>query len=325
MMVVRRARALYTRKIYCETFEVAVSSGAQVELSALAKQLSTSIFHSVHSLTESMNLYGSLLPVVQETINAYDAATRVESSSEEAIVGPLIGRLRAHERDILVALAVMHQKRPSKYLEECVKLNDWMVHMRFHEASPSGIADAIRALKPVLDGLSSNKSVKYRENSGLPMKFSANAFGLLLDLVVDRLYGTTDDDAAGAARMKRLDDAGAPFTGAHQSAALRYAACIKEIHEQNFDPQSAFILREGQEINSVPPVLPLAIQSGAPSGAPLPVGMHWNAQRNWVTGLEVKEALEKVVPTADPDEVEVDDEEDGEEESPLMMIRFTRS
>ena len=52
-------RALYTRKIYCETFEVAVSSGAQVELSALAKQLSTSIFHSVHSLTESMNLYGS--------------------------------------------------------------------------------------------------------------------------------------------------------------------------------------------------------------------------------------------------------------------------
>ena len=225
---------MYTRKIYCDTFEVAVTSAAQVKLSALAKQLSESIFHSVHSLTESMNLYGSLLPVVQETINAYDAATRVESSSEEAIVGPLIGRLRAHERDILpflVALAVMHRERPSKYLEECVKLNDWMVHMRFHEASPSGIADAIRALKPVLDGLSPDISVKYRENSGLPMKFSANAFGLLLDLVVDRLYGTTDNDAAGAARMKRLDDAGAPFTGAHPSATLRCAACIREVHD----------------------------------------------------------------------------------------------
>ena len=100
-------RAFYTRKIYCETFEVAVSSGAQVELSAPAKQLSTSIFHSVQSLTASMNLYGSLLPVVQGTINAYDSATRVESGADVASVGPLIGLLRAHERDIVNAIATV--------------------------------------------------------------------------------------------------------------------------------------------------------------------------------------------------------------------------
>ena len=80
-------------------------------------------------------------------------------------------------------------------------------------------------------------------------------------------------------------------------------------------------------MNSVPPVLPLAIQSGAPAAASLPVGVHWNAQSNWVTGQKVKSGFEKVVlttnavPTAGPDEEEVDyekepsDEEDGEEES----------
>ena len=89
-------RALYTRNIYRETFEVAVFSATQVELSALAKSLSTAIFNNVHSLTESMNAYGSFLPVVQRTISAYDSATRVESGSNVAVVGPLIGQLQVH-------------------------------------------------------------------------------------------------------------------------------------------------------------------------------------------------------------------------------------
>ena len=84
-------------------------------------------------------------------------------------------------------------------------------------------------------------------------------------------------------------------------------------------------------MNSAAPVLPLAIQFEAPAAASLPVGVHWNAQRNWVTGQEVKSGFEKVVPTtsvvptAGPDEDEVDyekepsDEEDGGdgEEEPL--------
>ena len=55
-----------------------------------------------------MNAYGSFLPVVQETIRAYDSATKVESGSNVAVVGPLIGQLQAHERDIVVALTVYH-------------------------------------------------------------------------------------------------------------------------------------------------------------------------------------------------------------------------
>ena len=70
-----------------------------------------------------MNAYTSFLPVVQGTIREYDSATKVESVANVAVVGPLIGQLQAHERDILVALAVMHQKRPSKYLEESGELS----------------------------------------------------------------------------------------------------------------------------------------------------------------------------------------------------------
>ena len=122
--------------------------------------------------------------------------------------------------------------------------------------------------------------------------------------------------------MKRLSEANAPFTGALQAATLRYAACIKKVHEQDFNPQSASV-QEGQEMNSAVPVLPLAIQSEAPAAASLPVGAHWNTQTDWVTGKKVKSGLEKVVlttkavPTAGPGEDVVDyemspiNEEDG--------------
>jgi hypothetical protein len=57
------------------------------------------------------------------------------------------------------------------------------------------------------------------------------------------------------------------------------------------------------------------------------MGVHWNAQTDWVTGEKVKSGFEKVVlttnavSTAGPDEEEVDyekepsDEEDGDGES----------
>ena len=44
------------------------------------------------------------------------------------------------------------------------------------------------------------------------------------------------------------------------------------------------------------------------------MGVRWNTQRNWVTGLEVKDTLEKVVPTADPDEEEVGYEKEPSDE-----------
>ena len=61
-------RALYTRNIYRDTFEVTVLADTKVHLSVLAKQLNTAVSNNVDSLTESMNAYGSFLPVVQETI-----------------------------------------------------------------------------------------------------------------------------------------------------------------------------------------------------------------------------------------------------------------
>ena len=76
---------MYTRNIYRDTFEVTVLAATKVHLSVLAKQLNTAVSNNVDSLTESMNAYGSFLPVVQETIRAYDSATKVESGSNVAV------------------------------------------------------------------------------------------------------------------------------------------------------------------------------------------------------------------------------------------------
>jgi hypothetical protein len=103
----------------------------------------------------------------------------------------------------------------------------------------------IRQWTSVVDSLSPDVSVKYNVVTGLPMKFSANALELLLDMVVDRLRGTTHDGGTGTARLDRLREASAPFTGELECATRRYAACISVVHAGSFSQQTLLLVSQG--------------------------------------------------------------------------------
>jgi hypothetical protein len=187
-------------------------------------------------------------------VRNYDAATQVPSKVDIAVVGLIIGRLDAHEKDLTNAIAIMWNRRQMRRRAECLKLLSWMEHMHF-DASSRNMKEDTRQWTSVVDSLCPDVPVAYNDVTGLPMKFSANALELLLDMVVDRLRGTTHDGGAGTTRMDRLRKAPAPFTGELECATRRYAACISAVHAGSFS-QQAPLLGDTPERNTAPPVLP---------------------------------------------------------------------
>jgi hypothetical protein len=224
-------------------------------------------------------------------VQNYDVATRVASTTDVAIVGPLVGRLEVHETSLTSAIALMGTRRQMRRREDCLKLLTWMEHMHFDASSPN-VRDNIRQWRSVVDSLGPDVPVKYNQASGLPMKFSANALGLLLDLVVDRLRGTTHDGGAGTARMGRLQRADAPFTGEPECAARLYAGCISRVHAETF-AQQVPLLRDAQERNSAPPLLPLVAQPSTLPQVPSSLGAVFGQPSTW--DMAVAQGMRTVV------------------------------
>jgi hypothetical protein len=218
-----------TSQVYSDTFGEVVKQMTKMQLQAFCKQLGTCLDREDMKFNGVKSLYSTLRSEVHETVLNYDAATRVASSADVAIVGPLIGRLEAHETSLGQAFASLGARRHMKYYGDCLKLLKWMEHMHL-DASSSSMKVRICQWRSALDSLSVDVPVKYSSKTGLPLKFSANALGLLLDLVVDRLRGTTHDGGAGTARMGRLQRADALFTGEPECAARLYAGCISRVH-----------------------------------------------------------------------------------------------
>ena len=150
-----------------------------------------------------------------------------------------------------------------------------------------------RQWRSAVDSLGADVPVKYNPASGLPMKFSANALGLLLDLVVDRLRGTTHDDGAGTARMGRLQQAHAPFTGESECAARLYAGCISKVHAETFAQQIP-LPRDAQERNSAT-LLPQATQPSPLLRVPSSLGSVFGQPSTW--DMAVAQGMRTVVQT----------------------------
>ena len=131
--------------------------------------------------------------------------------------------------------------------------------------------EEIRQWTSVVDSLAPDVSVKYDSATGLPSKFSANALYLLLDMVVDRLHGTTNDGGAGTARMYRLQQASAPFTGEVECATHRYSQCVSAVHAGSFG-QQPLLQGDAQERNTAPAVLPLLAPPGVQHSLEAPFG-----------------------------------------------------
>jgi hypothetical protein len=94
---------------------------------------------------------------------------------------------------------------------------------------------------------------------------------LLLDMVVDRLHGTTHDGGAGTARMHRLQQASAPFTGEVECATHRYSQCVSVVHAGSFG-QQPLLQGDTQERNTAPTVLPLLAPPGVQHSLEAPFG-----------------------------------------------------
>jgi hypothetical protein len=268
--------AVLTSQIYSSTFSVAILEATKVPVPTFCKQLATCLEKENLRFNEVRAEYNVLRTVVHDTLKQYDAATRTPSTVDEAVVGPLVGHLLAHETALKNAIVCMSVRRQLKYYAECVKLAKWMEHMHFEVSSP-GMKASIRQWRSTVDSLGVDVLVRYKENLGLPMKFSANALALLLDMVVDRLHGTTADGAAGSSRMDRLTAANAPFTGQLECATLRYKECISTVHAGAF-ALPVPLLEEVQERSSAllsslatQPILslPEAVQEKR-SSSPLP-------------------------------------------------------
>ena len=264
----------------------------KVQLPAFCKQLGTCLDREDMKFNGVKSLYSTLRSEVHETVLNYDAATRVASSADVAIVGPLIGRLEAHETSLGQAFASLGARRHMKYYGDCLKLLKWMEHVHL-DASSSSMKVRICQWRLALGSLSADVSVKYTTKNGFPLKFSANALGLLLDLVVDRLRGTTHDGGAGTARMGRLQRADAPFTGEPECAARLYAGCISRAHAETFAQQIP-LPRDAQERNSAP-LLPLVTQPSTLLRVPSSLGAVFGQPSTW--DISVARGMRTVVPT----------------------------
>ena len=144
-----------------------------------------------------------------------------------------------------------------------MKLLRWMEYMHL-DASSSSMKVRICQFRLDLGSLSAAVPVKYTAEHGFPLKFSAVALGLLLDLVVDRLRGTVDDDDVGTIRMRRLQQASVPLTDESECAARRHADCITKIHTETFArPQPILLSKDSEERSSAAP-LPPPLPSGPP-------------------------------------------------------------
>jgi hypothetical protein len=281
-----------TSQVYADTFGEVVKQMTKMQLPAFCKQLGLCLDREVLKFSGVKILYSTLRSEVQDTVQKYGAATRVASTADVAIVGPLIGRLEAHETSLGHACASLGARRQMRHYGECLRLLKWMEHMHLDASSPS-MKVRIRQWRSTLDSLSADVLVKYNPTTGLPLKFSANALGLLLDLVVDRLRGTSDDDDAGAARMKRLQQAHAPFTGEAASAARLYAGCISRVHAETF-AQLIPLPRDAEERSSAP-LLPQATQPAPLPRVPSSLGSDFG-QQSW-GDISVARGMHKVVPT----------------------------
>ena len=169
-------KALLVGRVYSETFDTVVLQKTNIQLPAFCKQLGTSLDKEVVKFNEIKILYNTLRSAVHETVQNYDAATRVASTTNVAIVGPLIGRLEVHETSLTSAIAHMRARRQMRHHGDCLKLLKWMEHMHFDASSPN-MRGNIRQWRSVVDSLGPDVPVKYNPASGLPMKFSANALG----------------------------------------------------------------------------------------------------------------------------------------------------
>ena len=145
-------KALLVGEIYSETFDDVVMQKTNVHLPAFIRHLGTSLNKEVTRFNPTKLHYSALRVAVHETVRDYDAATRVESTVDIVVVGPLIGRLETLERDLRNAIALMWNKRQMRRRAECLQLLSWMEHMHF-DASSRNMKEDIRQWASVVDSL----------------------------------------------------------------------------------------------------------------------------------------------------------------------------
>ena len=100
-------KALLVGQVYSDTFDIVVLQKTNIQLPAFCKQLGTSLDREVVKFNEIKILYNTLRSAVHDTVQKYDVATRVASTADVAIVGPLVGRLEAHMRRALRAPSLL--------------------------------------------------------------------------------------------------------------------------------------------------------------------------------------------------------------------------
>jgi len=152
-------KADLTSQVYSDTFGEVVKQMTQMELPAICKQLGLCLDREVSKFSGVKILYSTLRSEVQDTVQKYGAATRVASTADVAIVGPLIGRLEAHETSLGHACASLGARRQMRHYGECPTLLKWMELMHLDASSPS-MKVRIRQWRSTLDSLSADVLVK---------------------------------------------------------------------------------------------------------------------------------------------------------------------
>ena len=108
-------QALLVGEIYSKALHAVVMEKTGVELPAFIRHLGASLNKEVTRFNPTKLYYSTLRAAVHDAVQNYDAATKVPSSVDIAVVGPLVGRLQVLEKDLNNAIALMCNARQMNY------------------------------------------------------------------------------------------------------------------------------------------------------------------------------------------------------------------